>query len=154
MKKITLLGVLFVFVLASMLMAAAPGYNKLSVLTVINKSEADVKISLTACDDRVGSTTYGKTFFYYFVVPPCDGCESGVKSFEVERLVYSRKTWTCQIPPFGGLYRSGTLDMTGNVRLVFTSCWHKVAPNAGEPTQEKVHIKDTPGFRVAWRYWR
>jgi hypothetical protein len=66
------------------------------------------------------------------------------KVFTVERDIYSRTTYSC------GESDTGTVDITSQIRLVFTPCWGP-APNMGEPSMEKVHIPDSPDGKL-WYY--
>ena len=135
MKKLNVL--LIVAMLAAALLAANPP-GKLVRLDVLNGSGDTVYMRL------VGRNTGA---FYYLTIP------GGVdKSFTVLVDSYRRTTWAC-----GGIVSSGSLNMTGNVKLKFVLCgsfpirwvgqdWDKdgipevilQAPNFGEPTQEKV----------------
>lgn len=130
MKKKVLLVVLIVFVLATVLTAAAPAKTTLARLEMKNKTGEKVMLSLS-----------GSGYFFFLTVDPYT-----TKTFTVPRETYSQKTYAC------GSSASGTLDMETNVRLVFTGCGEP-APNKGEPTQEKVHIDDSPGETEAWRYF-
>lgn len=130
MKKKALLVVLLVFVLATVLTAAAPAKTDLARLEIINKSGEKAMLSLS-----------GEGYFFFLTVDPYTD-----RTFTVPREEYAQKTWSC------GSSVSGYLDMDTNVRLVFTACGED-APNKGEPTQEKVHIDDSPGETAYWRYF-
>ena len=136
MKKLNVL--LIVAMLAAALLAANPP-GKLVRLEVINASGDTVYMRLN------GRNTGA---FYYLTVP--DGWD---KTFTVLVDSYKRTTWAC-----GGIVSSGSLYMTGNIKLKFVQCgtfplrtvWIDIdgdgikdivgfqAPNFGEPTQEKV----------------
>jgi hypothetical protein len=136
MKKLNVL--LIVSLLAAALLAANPP-GKLVRLEVINGSGDTVYMRLT------GRNTGA---FYYLTIPA-----AWDKTFTVLVDSYKRTTWAC-----GGIVSSGSLNMTGNVKLKFVLCgkyptrWYAVdtdgdgikdlglfqAPNYGEPTQEKV----------------
>lgn len=145
MKKVSLL-ILLVIVLSTVLMAAVP--TKVVRLTIINKSDFDVYMKLE------GSAV--TEAFYYLTIPAGSQDEPVVKVFTVMSDLYSRTTWQCD-----GVQSSGSLAMTGNIRLTFTPCgkflsvrpvWigdyiddegnlvnvYKLASNMGEPTMEKV----------------
>lgn len=144
MKKVSLL-ILLVIVLSTVLMAAVP--TKTVRLTIINKSDYDVYMKLE------GSAV--TEAFYYLTIPAGSQDEPTVKVFTVMSDLYSRTTWQCE-----GVQSSGSLAMTGNIRLVFTPCgkffnltWrpdrdyidpvtgllvHVYVENQGEPTMEKV----------------
>ena len=130
MKKKALLIVLLVFVLATVLTAAAPAKTDLARLEIKNKTSEKIMLSLS-----------GEGYFFFLTVDP-----HTTKTFTVPREEFAQKTWSC------GTTSSGYLDMDTNVRLVFTACGEE-APNKGEPTQEKVHIDDSPGETVYWRYF-
>ena len=130
MKKKALLVVLFVFVLATVLTAAAPAKTELARLEIINKSGEKAMLSLS-----------GEGYFFFLTVDPYTD-----RTFTVPREEFAQKTWSC------GSSVSGYLDMDTNVRLVFTECGEE-APNKGEPTQEKVHLDDSPGETSMWRYF-
>ena len=137
MKKKALLVVLLVFVLATVLTAAAPAKTELARLEIKNKTDEKVMLSLS-----------GKGYFFFLTVNPFT-----TKTFTIPRfyakgktITYAQNTWAC------GSTTSGTLDMESNVRLVFTACGEP-APNKGEPTQEKVHLDDAPGETEYWRYF-
>jgi len=141
MKKVSLL-ILLVIVLSTVLMAAVP--TKTVRLTIINKSDYDVYMKLE------GSAV--TEAFYYLTIPSGTQDEPTVKVFTVMSDLYSRTTWQCD-----GVQSSGSLAVTGNIRLVFTPCGkffnltlryfelndagELVAvykENQGEPTMEKV----------------
>jgi hypothetical protein len=129
-KKKALLIVLLVFVLGTVLTAAAPAKTELARLEIINKTSEKVYLSLS-----------GEGYFFFLTVDP-----NTDRTFTVPREEFAHKTWAC-----GGT-TTGYLDMDSNVRLVFTACGED-APNKGEPTQEKVHIDESPGETVYWRYY-
>ena len=144
MKKLNLL--LIVAMLAAAQLAANPP-GKLVRLQVINGSGDVVYMKLEG---------YGTGAFYYLTIP-----RGVTKYFTVLVDVYRRTTWACD-----GIRSTGRLYMTGNVKLKFVQCgklplrlvwggdlnlngipdddpnwlfdevW--LAPNFGEPTQEKV----------------
>jgi hypothetical protein len=64
--------------------------------------------------------------------------------FTVKEGTYSHTTFAC------GDTATGTLDLTQQVRLVFTPCFGD-AVNSGEPTIEKVHLSDAPDG-INWLY--
>ncbi len=97
-------------------------------LEISNRSDQPVAISLIS-----------ETNVYYLPV----SAESE-KLFTVERGVYTHTTYAC------GLSASGTIDLTSQMKLVFTRCYGK-APNWGEPSLEKIHIDDSPNGKN-WRY--
>ncbi|MEW5872889.1 MAG: hypothetical protein AB1894_26760 [Chloroflexota bacterium] len=156
MKKLNLL--IAIAMLAALLLAAVPS-GKLVRLQVINKTDQPVYLKLE------GKKTDA---FYYLTIAADDDV-----TFTVVSDVYKRTTWTCD-----GVKSSGELEMTGNVRLVFTPCgkiplrkvwrWYEwwdytvnpagdyyewkaeyMMPNFGEPTQEKVFYFKEYSF-VRW----
>jgi hypothetical protein len=66
------------------------------------------------------------------------------RRFIIGRANYNRITYAC------GVSDTGFLNVTGQIRLVFTPCWGP-APNMGEPSIEKIHIPDSPKGNH-WRY--
>jgi hypothetical protein len=106
----------------------------ISSLTMINKTNEKVELSLTRPGRR-------RDNFYFLSVDPLT-----TKTFTIPPALYAQRTFSC------GKSASGFLDLENNTRLVFTSCGEP-APNKGEPTQEKVHIDDSPGETLYWRYF-
>jgi hypothetical protein len=206
MEKRTLLIILLIFMVASILVAAAPAKTNLASLEIINKTGEVVHVQLRkdnlfyylsvdpyttktftverevyrqriyACNSRSGGeldvTTHTR-----LVIRPCENPSVAnltiinktdelveltlrrtdafhhlrvdphtTKTFTLSPRDFYQKTFSC------GMSVDGYLDMDTDVRLVFTSCGEP-APNKGEPTQEKVHIDDSPGETVSWRYF-
>ena len=106
MKKVSLL-ILLVIVLSTVLMAAVP--TKMARITIINKSDYDVYMKLTGSDVTEA--------FYYLTIPTGSRDEPTVKIFTVMQDLYDRETWQCN-----GARSTGSLFVTGNLRLTFTSC--------------------------------
>ena len=123
-QTMIIVTILFMGVVPAM---AAEDEPDLVRLTVINKTDGKVFLQLNATNAHFMTIPAGETSI-----------------FTVEREDYVRQTWAC------GLYAKGTLDMSSQVKLVFTRCGYK-APNAGEPTQEKVSLYDSPSG-LYWRY--
>jgi hypothetical protein len=119
-----LISTLFISVIA----VAAQEELDLVQVEIINKSGDSVALSLLS----------GGTVYYLSV-----GTDE-TKIFTVERAVYSHTTYAC------GGSAAGEVDITTQMRLVFTKCFG-AAPNKGEPSQEKVHIDDSPDG-LNWRY--
>ena len=150
MKKLTFWLVLVALV-ASVIGTGAADVFKLVRLDIINKSGDTVYIKLE------GELTDA---YYYLTIP-----DGEAMSFTVETDLYKRTTWAC-----GGTKNTGRLEMTSQVRLVFTECdvipWRTVwwddngngiidagelyrKPNYGEPTQEKVdRNRPVPNLQV------
>ena len=127
-KTVVLVMMLIAILLVSVIPAlAAEDEPDLVRLTVMNKTDGKVFLQLN------GENAY------FLTIP------AGATSlFTVEREEFVRQTWAC------GAYGKGLLDMSSQVKLVFTACGFE-APNAGEPTQEKVSLFDSPDG-LYWRY--
>jgi len=104
--------------------------SNLSRLTIINKTGENVELSLIRTNK-----------FYHLRVVPYT-----TETFTVIPELFYHDTFAC------GEKTSGYLEMETDVRLVFTACGEP-APNKGEPTQEKIHIDDSPGETLYWRYF-
>ena len=129
MKKTIVLVLMIVAILFMGIVPALAAEDEpdLVRLTVINKTDGKVFLQLN------GENAY------FLTIP------AGATSlFTVEREEFVRQTWAC------GAYGKGFLDMSSQVKLVFTPCGFE-APNAGEPTQEKVSLFDSPDG-LYWRY--
>ena len=98
-------------------------------------------VRLTMINDTDGTVTLtlANGFVYYLAAPA-----GGTVVYTVERGVYDRMTMAC------GLTASGTLDLSGQLKLRFVPCYSE-APNEGEPGQEKVSLHDSP-TGIMWRY--
>ncbi|MCK5315741.1 MAG: hypothetical protein KAJ53_11485 [Anaerolineales bacterium] len=120
-----LLAILFVGVVPAL--AAEDDAPDLARLTVINKTDGKVFLQLNGTNAHFLTIGAGST-----------------AEFTVEKEEFVRQTWAC------GAYAKGLLDMSSQVKLVFTPCGID-APNAGEPTQEKIDMADSPGG-MYWRY--
>jgi hypothetical protein len=129
MYRKTLIAIVLVALVALVLavFGAAAEEEKAGV-TIINNTDQTVALALT-----------GDVVYYYLAAP------AGVTSyFSVDRQVYDQVTYSC------GLVESGTIDLTKVTRLNFTPC-EGDAPNAGEPSLEKVHLDGTPSG-IEWYY--
>jgi len=80
-----------------------------------------VRLTMINGTDGTVSLTLANDFVYYLAAPA-----GGTVVYTVERGVYDRMTMAC------GLTATGELDLSGQVRLKFTSCYRE-APNEGEP---------------------
>jgi hypothetical protein len=119
----------FILFLSMITIAAAPASTELARLEIKNRTHLPVHIAMRKA-----------SYFYYLTVEPYQ-----TKVFTVERETYLHTTWACEQET------TGTIDVESNLRLVFTSCYYKLSPNAGTPTMEKIHLNDSP-FGTQWRY--
>ena len=103
---------------------------EISSLTIINKTDEKVELNLKRTNK-----------FYHLSIAPQTS-----RTYTVASELFAQSTFSC------GMSVNGYLDMETDVRLVFTSCGEP-APNKGEPTQEKVHLDDSPGETIWWRYF-
>ncbi len=99
-----------------------------ALLTLVNKNrDMDVYV-------RLLGMTNGR--YYYLTEPGHDHPES--TTFEIQRDIYFLAVYAC------GSKLTGSLNMNHNARLVFPTCsvgnYYAIAPNAGEPSQEKVDL--------------
>jgi hypothetical protein len=133
MKKtrIRILVLVLLLSLAVATVAFARDKYDMKRLDIRNKSEEIVTLVLVS--ETNGQTTY------VLNVPAFTR-----KVFTVYPDLYAQTTYACSDQS------SGTLDIGSNTRLTFTHCFND-APNAGEPTQEKVHIDETPDG-IKWYY--
>ncbi len=99
-------------------------------LVVRNRTGGEVTIALVRTDGPG---------VYWLTVPP--GAEG---RFEVRSGSYTHTTVAC------GKTESGALQVARGLRLIFTPC-PGVAPNAGAPTFEKIHLSDAPSGKL-WSY--
>jgi len=106
MKKVSLL-VLLAILASTLLMAAIP--TSMYRLYIINKSGYDVYMKLE------GSAA--TEAFYYLTIPAGDRDEPTIKVFTIMSDLYKRTTWQCN-----GAVSSGTLYVSGQMRLTFTPC--------------------------------
>jgi hypothetical protein len=120
-----LLAILFVGVIP--VLAAEDDGPDLARLTVVNNTDGKVFLQLNATNAHFLTIGAGST-----------------AEFTVEKEEYVRQTWAC------GAYAKGSLDMSSQVKLVFTPCG-VAAPNAGEPTMEKIDMAELTGG-LDWRY--
>ena len=130
MKKTILVLVVTLVLLAAAFLpafAAEEDGPDLVRLTMINDTDGTVTLTLA------------NGFVYYLAAPV-----GGTVVYTVERGVYDRMTMAC------GLTASGTLDLSGQLKLRFVPCYSE-APNEGEPGQEKVSLHDSP-TGIMWRY--
>jgi len=140
MKKTALFVSLLV--VAMLLVAAAPSLSPLVRFTVINNLSEDeangglVQIQLNWSH----ATDATQDLFYYFQVQP--GTSS---TFTVPRHEYDAKVWACSRST------SATVDLLTSLTLSFPRC--NYAPNAGEPSMEKVVLKLSPGVYIKDDGW-
>ncbi len=78
---------------------------------------------------------------YHLVIPPGEE-----RAFGVQAGLYAQTTFAC------GSSATGTLEVFQQLRLIFLPC-AGLAPNAGAPTLEKIHLTDAPrGLKWHYRY--
>jgi hypothetical protein len=106
MKKVSLL--VLVAILASTLLMAAIQTSMVR-LTMINKSGYDVYMKLEGSPLTAG--------FYYLTLPSGTRDSPTVKVFTIMTDLYTRTTWQCN-----GFKSTGSLVVSGNLRLTFTPC--------------------------------
>lgn len=102
MRK-TILIAIVVIVATAMLMAAAPGFEKLAKFTVWNRTGSTIYLLLT-------TPKADGALHYYLTVKP------GVAVFTVERKVYDFTYWSC------GQKMTGVADILTQLSLTFTDC--------------------------------
>lgn len=137
-KKLYVFAMLLV-VTAMVLAAFAPG--ELSTLSVWNKVPGEtVNLKLAGIRYGVGYylTAPGPTHRTGLGLPSSNGPWLLKSFFDIRKDIYDATIYFCTAN------RSGTLNMTHAVRLVFPTCYTTV--NSGEPGNEKVDIANSkPG---------
>lgn len=120
----------FMLILALVLLAAlaisvfsASAASDLVGLTIKNKTDGVVWVSLLAPDN---------SYVYWLEVPAGE-----TKNYTVLRAIYSHTSVAC------GETATGSVDIRKLTTLVFTHCEGK-PPNAGERSIEKIHFYDSP----------
>jgi hypothetical protein len=108
----------------------SPEEETLFPVMLRNRTAGQVSISLVRMDG-VGA--------YWLSVAP--GAE---RRFALQGGSYTHTTYAC------GKTETGRLEVNRGLRLIFTSC-PGVAPNPGEPTLEKIHLRDSPRGKL-WSY--
>jgi hypothetical protein len=132
MKKF-ILAFTLVLALALLLAPMAFAQEEEPVLFRVDiRNQTDQTVSLSL----VGTDVFAA---YALVVGP-----DSSRVFTVREGNYTHSTFAC------GESATGTLDVTQQLRLVFTPCFGS-ATNAGEPTIEKIHLNDAPDGAF-WRY--
>jgi hypothetical protein len=122
-KKFILILVLALLAALAISVISASAAGDLVGLTIKNKTDAVVWVSLLSSD---------KQSVFWLEVPAGEE-----KSFTVPRDIYSHTTVAC------GDTATGTVDIRKLTTLVFTQCDGK-PPNAGERSIEKIHFFDSP----------
>ncbi|HZD56518.1 MAG TPA: hypothetical protein VE136_07340 [Anaerolineales bacterium] len=117
MKKTRVFILVTALIAALIIVTAVSAATKLARLTIINRTDQNVALSL------IGS----KGTFYLPVAP------GTTRVFTLDREVYKHTTFAC------GKSETGTVDMSTQLRLVFPSCFGNL-PNNGAPTLEKVQL--------------
>jgi hypothetical protein len=128
MKKTRIIILVIALVAALIIVTAVSAASKLTRLTIINRTDQNVALSLV-----------GSSGTFYLPVAP-----GTTRVFTLDREVYKHTTFAC------GKSETGTVDMSTQLRLVFPSCYGNVSNN-GAPTLEKVKLNG--GSRgEAYRY--
>lgn len=122
-KKTLIILALVLLVALAISVVSASAASDLVGLTIKNKTDAVVWVSLLASDS---------SYVYWLEVPAGE-----TEDFTVLRDVYSHITVAC------GKTAEGTVDIRKLTTLVFTQCDGK-PPNPGERSIEKVHLYDSP----------
>jgi hypothetical protein len=150
-KKIYVITIVLL-VAMMVLTAAVPKPGPKVVLTLVNKMvNAEASLSLSGLTNFY--TYYLTAKAYDIQVKYPSAFSSGVNwskskntSYEVRADMYETTVYDC------GGYRSGTINLTRNVKLVFPLC-DKADINQGEPTQEKLRIASAfPGYYDPYRW--
>jgi hypothetical protein len=110
-------------ILTTATLAQNDSQGKLYPVEIRNRGDQPVNLFL------LGTESSG---VYSLTIPA-----ESTKKFTLKKDVYNHTTFAC------GEFDSGTLDVSRQLRLIFTPCTG-AAPNAGEPTMEKIHLSDTP----------
>jgi hypothetical protein len=117
MKRTRIIILVIALVAALIIVTAVSARSKLVRLTIINRTDQNVALSLI-----------GPSETFYLPVAP-----GTTRVFTLEREVYKHTTFAC------GKSETGTVDMATQLRLVFPSCYGDL-PNNGAPTLEKVKL--------------
>jgi len=104
--------------------------NNLFPVVLRNRTAGQVDIALIRAD--------GPEIYWLSIAP---GTE---RRFTVQGGSYTHITYACS------KIATGTLEVTRGLRLIFTHC-PGIAPNAGDPTIEKIHLSDSPSGKY-WSY--
>ena len=124
---LTLFVMIFIWVMP--VMAGSGDKPDLTYLTLVNKTDGNASVQL------VGDN------FYYLTVGP-----GTIKTFHVEKGDYLITHYAC------GRSSSGVVNLHARLRLTYIAC-NRVAPNFGEPSEEKISFYDDNAGRQ-WRYQR
>ncbi|MEJ2263879.1 MAG: hypothetical protein P8X95_10570 [Anaerolineales bacterium] len=116
MNRTRVLILVIALVAALIIVTAVSAASKLARLTIINRTDQNVALSLI-----------GSSGTFYLPVAP-----GTTRVFTLEREVYKHTTFAC------GKSETGTVDMSTQLRLVFPSCYGDT--NNGAPTLEKVKL--------------
>jgi hypothetical protein len=123
---------MFSLILTTITFAQNGDEGKLHPIEIRNRTDQPVNLVLLGTE---GGGVYSLTV-------PADT----TKKFTLQKDLYNHTTFAC------GEFASGTLDVSKQLRLVFTRCFGE-ASNPGEPTMEKVHLSDTPqGINWLFQY--
>ena len=124
---------LLAYVLLVSVFLALPVFNYERSYPVVVQNETDRPVTLIVTRIVDG----GKTYLY---IPALE-----TRDYVLKGGLYLQDTIACENTA------SGTLSIFRQTRLTFTSCYANAAPNQGEPSQEKIHLKDTPSGKL-WQY--
>ena len=122
-KHVTILVLVLLASLVIGVIAASAQEEDLIRLTIINRTDSSVFLSLLSPD---GASVY-------FLATPAEQ----TREYTVPRSDYSHTTVAC------GLTATGTVDLNRFTTLVFTPCGRSPS-NSGEPSWEKIFLYDSP----------
>lgn len=125
MKKIVVRILMLVFILSLIIATVALAQDEIKLFRIDVRNNTDQMVTLVLIGET-GSPSY--------VLNVPAGTD---QVFTVEEGVYAHTTFACDD------FAEGTLNVSQQLRFNFTPCFGD-APNAGEPSQEKIHIPETP----------
>lgn len=125
-RRMLILSLVVLLVALAVSVISASAASDLVGLTIKNKTDQVVWVSLLAPDS---------SYVYWLEVPAGE-----TRDYTVIRAKYTHTTVAC------GKTATGTVDLRTLTTLVFTHCDGK-PPNAGERSIEKVHLYDSPARR-------
>ena len=135
-RKLYLTFVLVLILSLASLSAAFAQDEEAGLFRVEVRNRTHQPVSLSLAGRELGRS-------YLLTVAP-----GSSRTFTLREDLYDQTSFAC------GDSASGTLDVTHQLRLVFTPCPGN-APNPGAPTLEKVHLTDSPkGVKWSYQYGR